>query len=71
MVFPSTEMVLILKSTPMVGMNCSWKTSSANLIKRDDFPTPEFPISKTLKRFSWIVLSRRAVEKCVVKQQVL
>ena len=65
-----------MKSTPIVGMKLSLKTSSyikmiryvimesrwkndkaylpviltANLRRRDDLPTPEFPIRRTLKR---------------------
>lgn len=40
----------LTKSTPMVGMKLSVNTSSANLSSNEDFPTPEFPMSSTLKR---------------------
>jgi hypothetical protein len=40
----------LTKSTPIVGMKLSVNTSSANLSNREDFPTPEFPMSSTLNR---------------------
>ena len=38
------------KSTPMVEMNDSVKVLSAKRSKRDDFPTPESPMRRSLKR---------------------
>ena len=50
---PPCCMVLILKSTPMVGRKVSWKMSSANLSSRLDFPTEELPMMTILKTKSY------------------
>ena len=45
---PSSSMVLILKSMPMVVMNEGVNESSLKRSKQHDFPTPESPISRSL-----------------------
>lgn len=45
---PSSSMVRILKSMPMVVMNEGVKESSLNRNKQQDLPTPESPISRSL-----------------------
>jgi hypothetical protein len=45
---PSSSMVLILKSMPMVVMKDGVKESSLNRSRQHDFPTPESPISRSL-----------------------
>ena len=42
--------VALTKSTPMVEMYVSVYVSSANRRSRHDLPTPESPMSKSLKR---------------------
>ena len=49
MVLPSSWMVRILKSTPIVEMWLSVYVSSAKRSSRQDLPTPESPISTSLK----------------------
>lgn len=50
---PPCSMVLILKSTPMVGRKVSWKTSSAKRMSRLDFPTEELPMMTILNTKSY------------------
>jgi hypothetical protein len=45
---PSSSIVLILKSMPMVVMKEGVKESSLKRSKQHDFPTPESPISRSL-----------------------
>lgn len=45
---PSSSMVLILKSMPMVVMNDGVKESSLKRNRQQDLPTPESPMSSSL-----------------------
>ena len=49
-VLPSSSIVRILKSTPIVEMYDSVYVSSAKRSSRHDLPTPESPISSSLNR---------------------
>lgn len=51
---PSISTVFILKSIPMVDMNEDEKESSTNRKRIHVFPTPESPISISLKRWSYV-----------------
>ena len=62
---PSSSIVLILKSIPMVVMKDVVKASSQKRSKRHDLPTPVSPIRRSLKTTSYpaardIVLERKA-----------
>jgi hypothetical protein len=46
--FPSSSMVLILKSMPMVVMKDGVKESSLKRRRQHDFPTPESPMRSSL-----------------------
>jgi hypothetical protein len=45
---PSSSIVRILKSMPIVVMNDGVKESSLNRRRQHDFPTPESPIKSSL-----------------------
>jgi hypothetical protein len=49
-VLPSSSIVRILKSTPMVEMYESIHVSSAKRSSKHDLPTPESPISTRMNR---------------------